>query len=85
MLFASDGPAAPTTFSSDSCYHPEENLTSPATQEPWLVNVKPQKYAQVLFIPNHTVYSQTQHYLTGLDSTSQKIRVSNKWSMEHSD
>ncbi|MXQ97079.1 hypothetical protein E5288_WYG016552 [Bos mutus] len=64
------GPAAPTTSFSDSCYHPEENLTSPATQDSWLVNAKPQKYAQVLFIPNHSVYSQIQHYLTGLDSTT---------------
>ena len=84
MLFASDGPAAPTTSFSDSCYHPEENLTSPTTQDSWLVNAKPQKYAQVLFIPNHSVYSQIQHYLTGLDSTTVRKSgslISGPWSI----
>ena len=37
--------------------------------------MRPQQYAQVLFIPSHNMYSQILHSLTGLDSPSQKIKV----------
>ena len=87
---ASDGPDAPTTSSSDSCYHPEENLTSPATQ---LLTQPHRILGLSMRAPRNTLRfslspaipcTQIQHYLTGLDSTTVRklgSLISGPWSI----
>ena len=93
ILFAPDGPDAPTISPSDSYYRPGANLSlschsasNPPAQYSWLINGSPQPSSQELFIPNITVNDSGSYTCLAYNPgtrlnkfTVKTITVSGKW------
>uniref|UniRef100_A0A452SCU7 Ig-like domain-containing protein n=1 Tax=Ursus americanus TaxID=9643 RepID=A0A452SCU7_URSAM len=93
ILFAPDGPDAPTISPSDSHYRPGASLrlschaaSNPPAQYSWLINGRPQPFTQELFIPNLTLNHRGAYTCVASNSgtrlkktTVKTITVSGKW------
>uniref|UniRef100_A0A452QT83 Ig-like domain-containing protein n=1 Tax=Ursus americanus TaxID=9643 RepID=A0A452QT83_URSAM len=93
ILFAPDGPDAPTISPSDSHYRPGASLrlschaaSNPPARYSWLINGRPQTSTQELFIPNVTVNDSGAYTCVASNSgtrlsktTVKTITVSGKW------